>query len=188
MNSYSKDLRRKKWWTLWNSTARKSEVASLFCVSLSGGFYMKFKHAMIGCVCLLVLGAFVVGGCTPDGEEETDQDTETGEETETGGEVETTEEPIATIGVEETEYSLYPEEVVLDSPGTYVFRAVNSGSTTHALKIEGQGIEEEMTENLAPDESAEFTVNFEPGSYEFYCPVGDHRDRGMEGTITVGEG
>jgi plastocyanin len=139
---------------------------------------MKFKRTMIGCVCLLSIGAFVVGGCIPDGEEET------GQETETGGEVETTEEPIATIGVEETEYSLYPEEVVLDSPGTYIFRAVNGGSTTHALKIEGQGTEE-TTENLAPDESAELIVTFEPGTYQFYCPVGDHKELGMEGTITV---
>ncbi len=138
---------------------------------------MKFKRATIGCVCLLFfMGVFVVGGCTPDGEEET------------GGESETTEEPIATIGVEETEYSLYPSEVVLDSPGTYAFRAVNSGSTTHALKIEGQGIEEQITENLSPDESAELIVDFEPGTYEFYCPVGNHRELGMEGTITVREG
>lgn len=128
---------------------------------------------------MLFVGSFVAGGCASDGEEETGQETQTSDETDT------TEEPVA-IGVTETEYSLYPEEVILDIPGTYVFRTVNNGSTTHALKIEGQGIEE-ATENLAPDESSELVVDLEPGTYEFYCPVGDHRDLGMEGTITVRE-
>ena len=162
---------------------KKSEVARLFGVSLSGDFRMKCERAIIGCVCLLFTGVFVVGGCAPDGEEGTDQGTKT------GNEAEMTEEPIATIEVSETEYTLYPEEVVLDSPGTYVFRAVNDGNSTHALKIGGnQGSEEQVTENIAPDESAELVVNLEPGTYEFYCPVGDHKDLGMEGAITVQEG
>lgn len=179
MNARSEDQRKETVDTLKQHGIEKSEVARLFGLGLPGGSPVKFKRAILGCVCLLFVGVFVAGGCAPDGEEET------GQETQTGGEAETTEEPV-TVGVTETEYSLYPEEVILDIPGTYVFRAVNSGSTTHALKIEGQGIEE-VTENLAPDESSELVVDFEPGTYEFYCPVGDHRDLGMEGTITVRE-
>jgi hypothetical protein len=29
------------------------------------------------------------------------------------------------------------------------------------------------------------SAKLEPGEYEFYCPVGNHKDEGMEGTLTV---
>jgi uncharacterized cupredoxin-like copper-binding protein len=28
-------------------------------------------------------------------------------------------------------------------------------------------------------------VNLPPGKYEFYCPVANHKEMGMEGEITV---
>jgi plastocyanin len=31
----------------------------------------------------------------------------------------------------------------------------------------------------------DFTAPTEPGEFAFYCSIGDHRDRGMEGTLTV---
>jgi plastocyanin len=90
-----------------------------------------------------------------------------------------------TIEITETEFALDPANVTVDGPGTYTFRAINEGETTHALEIEGQGIEEE-TEEFGPGESAELTVELtEPGEYEMYCPVGNHREQGMEGTLTV---
>jgi plastocyanin len=93
-----------------------------------------------------------------------------------------------TIEIVETDFALDPADVTVDGPGTYTFRAVNEGETTHALEIEGQGIEEE-TEEFGPDESAELTVELtEPGEYEMYCPVGNHREMGMVGTVTVGGG
>jgi uncharacterized cupredoxin-like copper-binding protein len=70
------------------------------------------------------------------------------------------------------------------TPGTYTFVATNNGQTTHALEIEGQGLEEE-TENIAPGDTAELTVTLEAGEYELYCPVGNHKDMGMKLDITV---
>ena len=32
---------------------------------------------------------------------------------------------------------------------------------------------------------ASVTADLEAGTYEFYCPVGNHKDGGMEGTLTV---
>jgi len=45
---------------------------------------------------------------------------------------------------------------------------------------EGESLEEK-TDPIAPGESADLTVDLEDGEYEIYCPIGDHKDRGMEG-------
>jgi uncharacterized cupredoxin-like copper-binding protein len=99
---------------------------------------------------------------------------------------EVAEGPSDTIEVNETEFSLEPDEITLDRRGVYVFKAENAGRSVYALEIEGNGIEEE-TEDTEPGESAELEVNLEPGTYELYCPVGNHEERGMVGTVTVRE-
>ena len=53
---------------------------------------------------------------------------------------------VKTIRVKETEFRLKPAEITLEKPGTYLFKAVNSGGAVHALEVEGQGIEEETEE------------------------------------------
>ncbi len=94
---------------------------------------------------------------------------------------------VKTIQVKETEFKLQPAEVTLDKPGAYVFKAVNSGDTVHALEVEGEGIEEE-TEEIEPGQSAELKVKLKAGTYELYCPVDGHAEEGMEGKLTVKEG
>jgi plastocyanin len=67
-----------------------------------------------------------------------------------------------------------------------VFR--NEGGAVHALEVDGHGIEEE-TEEIGGGETAEITVELtEEDEYELYCPVGNHRDQGMEGKVVVGGG
>jgi plastocyanin len=94
---------------------------------------------------------------------------------------------VKTTRIEETEFRLQPAEITLDKPGTYVFKAVNSGDTVHALEVEGEGIEEE-TEEIKPGQSAELKVKLNAGTYELYCPVDGHAEEGMEGKLTVKEG
>ena len=94
---------------------------------------------------------------------------------------------VKTIRIEETEYSLKPTESTLDKPGVYVFEAVNSGDTTHALEVEGEGIEE-FSEEIGPGESTKLRVDLKPGTYVLTCPVDGHEDKGMETTISVKEG
>jgi uncharacterized cupredoxin-like copper-binding protein len=94
---------------------------------------------------------------------------------------------VKTITIDETEYKLTPSSVKLAKPGTYEFKAVNKGSITHALEVEGS--DEKETDEIGPGESATVKVSFDKdGSYEMYCPVDGHRDQGMEGTVTVGSG
>jgi plastocyanin len=92
----------------------------------------------------------------------------------------------STIEVVGTEFAFDPAHVELDEPGTYTFVFRNEGGTVHALEIDGHGIEEE-TEEIGAGETAEVTVDLaEAGEYEMYCPVGNHRDQGMEGAVVVG--
>jgi plastocyanin len=54
----------------------------------------------------------------------------------------------------------------------------------HAIEIEGNGVEEEG-QTVSAGGTSTVSANLKPGKYDFYCPVGDHRDEGMEGTLTV---
>jgi plastocyanin len=86
-----------------------------------------------------------------------------------------------------SEFALEPASFSLE-PGSYTLRVVNDGSVVHALEVEGPSGEVE-TEDLEPGASADLDVDLsEPGDYGIYCPVDDHKDMGMEGTITVGGG
>ena len=67
--------------------------------------------------------------------------------------------------------------------GSVTITLVNESSTPHAVEVEGNGVEEE-SETVTGGET-ELSVDLEPGEYTYYCPVGQHRQNGMEGTLTV---
>lgn len=88
------------------------------------------------------------------------------------------------VTVTETDFALALSQTTF-TPGTYTFVAENNGNTTHALEIEGPGIEEQETNDLSPGDSGQLTVELQAGTYELYCPVDGHKDRGMKTEITV---
>ncbi len=71
--------------------------------------------------------------------------------------------------------------------GPTTFRVTNVGGAEHNFEVEGQGIEEVFEENLRPGETKEMTLDLQPGTYEVYCPVGNHEDLGMLLELTVTE-
>ena len=91
------------------------------------------------------------------------------------------------LEVSETEFALEPSSLSVDEAGEVTIRVVNDGEFEHALELEGEGVEEE-TGTLAPGESAELAVELAAGSYTIYCPIGNHREQGMEGTVVVAGG
>lgn len=91
------------------------------------------------------------------------------------------------LQIGEQEFSLDPSTPSVDQSGSVTIHVVNNGSFGHALEIEGNGVEEE-TDELGAGDSADLTVDLKPGTYEIYCPISDHRDKGMEGTLTVAGG
>ena len=91
------------------------------------------------------------------------------------------------VDVSATEFKFNPPDIQLDASGSYTFHLTNAGEFEHALEIDGQGIEEE-TSVIGGGDSADVTVELAEGEYEIYCPVGNHREMGMEGTLVVGAG
>jgi plastocyanin len=89
----------------------------------------------------------------------------------------------SSVDISEVDFALEPSDPTAKA-GTVTFNVTNDGQTTHALEVEGNGVEEE-TEDIAPGDSAELSVDLEAGSYEIYCPIDSHKDMGMEGELTV---
>ena len=58
-----------------------------------------------------------------------------------------------------------------------------SQSVPHAVEIEGNGVEEKS--DTVTGGKASVTADLKAGEYKFYCPVGNHAQAGMEGTLTV---
>jgi Cu-Zn family superoxide dismutase len=69
--------------------------------------------------------------------------------------------------------------------GSTTFEVSNAGTIVHNFEIEGQGIEQVFEENLQPGETKTMTVDLPPGTYEVYCPVGNHAEQGMRLELTV---
>ena len=67
--------------------------------------------------------------------------------------------------------------------GTVTFTYDNPSQVPHAFAVEGNGVEE-ATDTIT-ESDASVTAELEPGEYTYYCPVGQHRQAGMEGTLTV---
>ena len=92
---------------------------------------------------------------------------------------------LRSVAVTETDFRLEPSEARVGSGGGVSIEVTNAGRTVHALAVEAGG-EVRSTGRLAPGQAEALQVDLEPGRYTWYCPVGDHRERGMSGTLTVG--
>jgi plastocyanin len=67
--------------------------------------------------------------------------------------------------------------------GKVTFKFANPSSVPHAFEVEGNGVEDET--DVVTKSDASVTVDLKPGTYEYYCPVGQHEQAGMKGTLTV---
>lgn len=139
----------------------------------------------------LTLALAFVAGCGDD-----DDDGESASTGTTTTETTTTEEGAPPVGdtgqksagsadVSLTEFKVTPSKSSFPKEGVYTLNVTNDGTITHALEAEGPNGETE-TEDLEPGDTAELKAYFVNGSYELYCPVGDHEDRGMKTDVTIG--
>ena len=74
------------------------------------------------------------------------------------------------------------DQTELTAPaGEVTFTYENPSQVPHAFEIEGV---EAATDTITEGE-ASVSARLEAGEYVYYCPVGQHRSAGMEGTLTV---
>jgi uncharacterized cupredoxin-like copper-binding protein len=93
--------------------------------------------------------------------------------------------PIPIIEVKLTEFAVeLPKTVPV---GKMIFSVTNAGTVEHNFEVEGQGIEQKFDINLQPGETKNLHVDLPVGKYTVYCPVNDHKKRGMELELMVAE-
>lgn len=90
-----------------------------------------------------------------------------------------------TVTAVEKDFSIELSEASF-TPGTHTFRVQNQGPSPHDLRIEGPGVASAGSPVITRGATTELTVTLEPGTYQVWCSVGNHRAQGMETTITVG--
>jgi hypothetical protein len=88
------------------------------------------------------------------------------------------------VSLSEWKVSLTPKSV---PPGPVVFEVSNSGTISHALEIEGRGVEK-STSRITPGATATLSLDLRAGTYEAYCPIGkgSHKMLGMMTHLSVG--
>jgi len=78
----------------------------------------------------------------------------------------------------------FTETALTADAGTVTVEFSNPSEAPHAVTIEGSGVDE-STETVTAKDAAPLSVDLKAGEYTYYCPVGEHRAAGMEGTLTV---
>jgi len=147
---------------------------------------VKKEPTMRQITALLVTGLLALSACGGDDEEpaatpagggagSTSTPAGSGGEQAGGGALTLTADPGGAISWEPSELSA--------AAGSVAIELVNDSSVPHAVEVEGNGVEEES--ETVTGGTTTLTVDLEAGEYIFYCPVGSHRDQGMEGTLTV---
>jgi len=89
------------------------------------------------------------------------------------------------VGVTEKEFSITLSQTSF-SPASYTFTIQNKGTLPHNLNIEGPGVDTKTSPILSPGQSGMLTATLQKGSYELWCSVPGHKDKGMDLTLKVG--
>lgn len=89
----------------------------------------------------------------------------------------------AVIQIGLNDFRLVPNEVVATA-GTVTFVLKNEGRYTHDFRVEGSGIDERAPK-VGRGRTFEWQIDLEPGIYRISCPISNHADRGMVGSLEI---
>ena len=95
--------------------------------------------------------------------------------------------PGGSVSLTASDYKFSPSDPTVKS-GKVSFNLKNDSQTTaHSLEVEDvtPGHDQELEGEVSPGQTGNLTVSLKPGKYEFYCPIDNHKELGMEGEITV---
>jgi plastocyanin len=97
----------------------------------------------------------------------------------------TGERVLAVVDVKLTEFTIEMPRTI--TPGQVTFSVTNAGTMEHNFEIEGEGLEKSFETKLKPGETRNLQIDLPAGTYEVYCPVDDHQERGMRLEIKVAQ-
>lgn len=87
------------------------------------------------------------------------------------------------IQIELTEYSIKVPPTI---PGGHqTLSIVNSGKEAHSLTIEADGHAYKLPEPIRSGDRGTLVVDLKRGMYSVYCPVDNHKGKGMSTTVEV---
>ena len=87
------------------------------------------------------------------------------------------------FNIVETEFSISPQQIIVNSGDTVILHIDNQGSTVHNVRLVGTTITSNLISPGASD-ILEFIAPA-PGNYTYYCSVDSHRSFGMQGSLLV---
>lgn len=93
---------------------------------------------------------------------------------------------VAIASVSLADYALDAQQRRVGRAGLISFEATNDGTVRHALAVDAPA-GSVRSRALRPGERTTFPVRLPPGTYKWYCPIGDHEDRGMVARLRVAE-
>ena len=147
---------------------------------------MRFKRRFAALFVIAAAAAVPIAGCGGGG-----NDNSTSAETSGGGATQASTTAAGgggggqSVNLTAIDYKFNPSDESVKS-GNVTFNLTNDGQQPHSLEIEDvNGQDQELEGDVSPGHSGQLTVNLPPGKYEFYCPVDNHKELGMEGEITV---
>ena len=91
----------------------------------------------------------------------------------------------AVVRLSESEFTITPANPRVTGTHQVDFEITNNGSVTHSFAIRTPfGVLK--SEPIPPGQRGGLTVDLiKPGVYAFYCPLHDHRQKGMQGSVVV---
>jgi plastocyanin len=82
-----------------------------------------------------------------------------------------------------TEYEMTPRKA-RTRPGTVTFVLRNDGHFAHNFHVEGPGVDT-TADKFSPGRTVRIEVALQEGEYKISCPLSNHDQRGMHGTLIV---
>jgi plastocyanin len=91
----------------------------------------------------------------------------------------------AVVRLSEAEFAITPGNPRVTGTHVVQLTVTNNGSITHAIAVRTPfGVIK--SERIAPGQQGGLTIDLvKPGIYTFYCPLGNHRLKGMQGSLVV---
>ena len=88
-----------------------------------------------------------------------------------------------TVPIALKEYELEPGKIKV-APGKITFVLRNAGRFAHNFQVEGHGVDTTASK-FSPGVTVRLELTLQEGKYKISCPLSNHDERGMTGTLIV---